>query len=46
VLIAWVLARGARDWLLAPYGFDILLLIALESAVVYIAGASLRRPER
>jgi hypothetical protein len=46
VLIAWLLARGARDWLLAPYGFDILLLIALESAVVYIAGATLRRPER
>jgi hypothetical protein len=46
VLIAWVLARGARDWLLAPYGFDILLLIALESAVVYVAGATLRRPAR
>lgn len=46
VLIAWVLARGARDWLLAPYGFDILLLIALESAVVYLAGATWRRPER
>ena len=46
LLIAWVLARGARDWLLAPYGFDVLLLIALESAVVYIAGATWRRPER
>jgi hypothetical protein len=46
VLIAWVLARGARDWLLAPYGFDVLLLIALESVVVYIAGASWRRAQR
>ena len=46
LLVAWVLARGARDWLLAPYGFDILLLIALEGVVVYIAGASRGRPER
>lgn len=46
VLIAWVLGRGARDWLLAPYGFDVLLLIALAAAVVYIAGATLRRPGR
>jgi len=46
LLIAWVLARGAREWLLAPYGFDVLLLIALESAVVYVAGATWRRPER
>jgi hypothetical protein len=40
LLIAWVLARGARDWLLAPYGFDVLLLVAVEAAVVYIAGAT------
>ena len=46
LLVAWVLARGARDWLLAPYAFDILLLIALEAAVVYIAGATRGRPER
>lgn len=46
VLIAWVLARGARDWVLAPYGFDVLLLVTLESAVVYIAGATLQRPQR
>lgn len=45
LLIAWVLARGARDWLLAPYGFDILLLITLESAVAYFAGATWRRPD-
>jgi hypothetical protein len=46
LLVVWVLARGARDWLHAPYGFDILLLIALEAAVVYIAGATRGRPER
>ncbi len=46
VLIAWVLARGARDWLFAPYGLDVLLPIALEAAVVYIAGATLRRSDR
>lgn len=44
LVIGWVLARGARDWLLAPYGFDVLLLIALEAAVVYIAGATWGRP--
>ena len=38
VLVFWLLARGARDWLLAPYGFDISLLIALEAAIVFIAG--------
>lgn len=45
LLVAWVLIRGARDWLLAPYGFDILLLIALESAVVYLAGATRGAPQ-
>jgi hypothetical protein len=39
LLLAWMLARGARDWLLAPYGFDVLLFIALESLVVYWMGA-------
>lgn len=37
-LVFWLLARGARDWLLAPYGFDVCLLIALEAAVVFFAG--------
>ncbi|HET7337932.1 MAG TPA: hypothetical protein VFK22_00170 [Candidatus Dormibacteraeota bacterium] len=37
-LVLWMLARGARDWLLAPYGFDICLLIALEAAVVFFVG--------
>ncbi len=38
LLLAWILARGARDWLLAPYGFDVLLLVALGSAVVFLLG--------
>lgn len=37
-LLAWLLARGSRDWLLAPYGFDICLLISLEAAVTYLVG--------
>ncbi len=39
-LLVWMLARGSRDWLLAPYGFDICLLISLEAVVVFIAGGS------
>lgn len=46
LLLAWMIARGARDWLLAPYGFDVLLLIALESTVVYVLGATWRQPPR
>ena len=34
VVAAWVLLRGSRDWLLAPYGFD-------EIAVVLVVGAAL-----
>ena len=34
VVGGWILLRGARDWLLAPYGFDITLLIVLVAAVV------------
>lgn len=44
LLLAWMLARGARDWLLAPYGFDVLLLIALQSTAAYWIGAI--RPQR
>jgi hypothetical protein len=46
LLLAWMFARGARDWLLAPYGFDVLLLIALESTIVYLAGATWRQSGR
>ncbi len=42
LLLVWMLARGSRDWLLAPYGFDIWLLISLEALVVFLAGAMRR----
>ncbi|HET9783138.1 MAG TPA: hypothetical protein VFR33_15335 [Candidatus Dormibacteraeota bacterium] len=45
-LIVWMLARGSRDWLLAPYGFDITLLIALEAAVVFLIGRRQRLPRQ
>jgi hypothetical protein len=43
LLLAWILARGSRDWLLAPYGFDVLLMIALGSAVVFLLGVTSRQ---
>ena len=36
-VVAWILARGSRDWLLAPYGFD-------ELAVIVVVGAALVTP--
>ncbi len=34
----WVLLRGAREWLVAPYGFDIaLLIIVLAFGVVLVS---------
>ena len=39
----WVLIRGARDWLLAPYGFDIIVLIPLVGVAVGVAGGQVRR---
>lgn len=44
LLVVWMVVRGPRDWLWAPYGFDILLLIAFASVVVYVAGAAWRLP--
>jgi dipeptide/tripeptide permease len=44
LLVVWMVVRGPRDWLRAPYGFDILLLIAFASVVVYVAGAAWRLP--
>jgi hypothetical protein len=35
---AVLLARGARDWLLAPYGFDLFLLMLLLGAILIMAG--------
>ena len=35
---AWILLRGSRDWLLAPYGFDVLvLLLVVGSAIVVLS---------
>ena len=34
----WVLLRGARDWLVAPYGFDIALLIIVLAVAVVLTG--------
>jgi len=33
----WILLRGARDWLVAPYGFDIALLIIVLAAAVVVS---------
>ncbi len=38
VVAAWLLARGAADWLQAPYGFDIYALIAVAAATVLYLG--------
>lgn len=42
---AWTLVRGARAWLVAPYGFDLFLLILVFGAgLVYIGtGPAVRR---
>lgn len=38
VIAAWLFARGSRDWLLAPYGFDWFCVIALAAAVLTVTG--------
>jgi hypothetical protein len=38
----WLIARGATDWLQAPYGFDIYGLIAAAAATVLYLGADAR----
>lgn len=38
VVAAWLLARGAADWLQAPYAFDIYVLIAVAGATVLFLG--------
>ena len=45
LLLIWILARGARDWLLAPYGFDVMLLIGLGAAVVFLLGLTKRQSD-
>jgi hypothetical protein len=38
---AWILLRGSRDWLLAPYGFDVLVLLpVVGSAIVVLSRSS------
>lgn len=37
---AWTLIRGARAWLLAPYGFDLLLLIGVLGVGLVVLGTS------
>ena len=39
---AILLIRGARDWLLAPYGFDFFLLMLVLGAVLIMVGAGPR----
>ena len=42
VVALWLLARGAADWLQAPYGFDVYGLIAVAAATVLLLGAEIR----
>jgi hypothetical protein len=37
---AWLLIRGSRAWLLAPYGFDYLLLLGVLVAGLIVLGTS------
>ena len=44
IIAVWVLIRGARDWLLAPYGFDILAaILILSGALVMLVASSFVR---
>jgi hypothetical protein len=38
----WLIARGATDWLQAPYGFDVYGLIAAAAVTVLFLGADAR----
>jgi len=40
VVALWLLARGATDWLQAPYGFDVYGLIAVALVVVLYLGVN------
>jgi hypothetical protein len=42
VVALWLLARGATDWLQAPYGFDVYGLIAAAAATVLYLGVDAR----
>jgi len=38
LVAVWLMARGAADWLQAPYAFDVYLLIAVAGATVLVLG--------
>jgi hypothetical protein len=38
-VILWLLARGAPEWLQAPYGFDVYALITVAAVAVLVLGA-------
>ncbi len=40
---AWILARGAAEWRLAPYGLDVMVLAAVAAAGVLYLGAVRQR---
>ena len=42
---AWTLVRGARAWLEAPYGFDLLLLLGILGVGVVVLGTSPNIPK-
>ena len=42
VVALWLLARGAADWLHAPYGFDVYGLIAVAAETVLYLGVDAR----
>lgn len=39
VVVLWLLARGATEWLQAPYGFDAYALITVAAVAVFVIGA-------
>lgn len=42
VVAIWILLRGGRDWLLAPYGFDVVALIIVVGVAVVLASLQVR----
>lgn len=40
VVALWIQIRGATDWLQAPYGFDLYMLIAVAAASVGFLGVT------
>jgi hypothetical protein len=37
---AWIVLRGSRDWLLAPYGFDVLVLLPVVGSAIVVLSRS------